>query len=97
MFILQSHTWTVEATLLVASTYGSLAGSLTTTFDPTSGQAMFPDLQMSGFGIYYIQFRVVSNPADFNMTLNERFVIVNPAHIGMTIEETYEVKVRGNI
>lgn len=75
------------------TTYGDLSGVLTTTFDPASGRALFPGLQVTGFGVFYVQFQVYSNPADYNFTLNHKMYIINPNHVGMTIEETYEVKV----
>lgn len=80
--------------MLMDSPYGTLGGVLSTTFDPTNGQALFPDLNITGYGVFYVQFRVYSDPADYNMTLDYKMYIVNPAHIGMAIEETYEVKVR---
>lgn len=54
---------------------------------------MFPDLTLTGFGMFYVQFRVISNPPDFNITLNHKLNIKSPAHVGMTIEEEYELKV----
>lgn len=92
-FQFQDHTWYAEARMLTDSPYGSLGGVLSTTFDPVSGQALFPNLNLTGFGIFYVQFRVYSDPADYNITLNHKMYIINPQHIGMTIEETYEVKV----
>lgn len=79
--------------MLGSSPYGSLDGVLTSSFDPSTGRALFPDLKMDGFGVFYVQFRVVLNPPDFNLTLNHKMTIKNPAHVGMTIEEEYEVKV----
>lgn len=80
--------------MLATSPYGSLDGaSLTTSFDVATGRALFPSLYFTGFGFYYVQFRVVSNPPDFNLTLNQKMIIINPDHVGMTIEEEYEVKV----
>lgn len=93
LFRFQDHVWYAEAQMLVDSPYGSLSGVLSTTFDPASGQALFPDLNVTGFGTFYVQFRAYSDPADYNITLNHKMFIINPAHIGMTIEETYEVKV----
>ena len=74
-------------------TYGSLSGVLTADFDPSSGQALFPDLNMTGFGIFYIKFRVVSDPADFDITLKHKINILHPNHVGMVVEEEYEIQV----
>ena len=91
--IFQDHVWYAEASMLIDSPYASLGGVSSTTFDPASGQALFPDLNITGFGTYYIQFRVYSDPIDYNMTYNHKLYIVNPDHIGMVVEETYELKV----
>lgn len=90
----RQHTWSAEARILGSSSYASLSGTPTSTFDLATGRVMFPDLALTGFGIFYVQFRVTSNPPDFNLTLNHKMAIKNPAHIGMTIEEQYEVKVK---
>ena len=73
--------------------YGGLSGVLTTTFDQITGQALFPNLQITGFGFFYIQFRVYSDPPGFNFTRNEKMHIMNPAHVGMVPEEEYEIQV----
>ncbi|KAL4228989.1 Fibrocystin-L [Mactra antiquata] len=94
----RQHTWTAEAQLLGNSRWGSLDGvGLSTSFDLVTGRAMFPSLHFTGFGMYYIQFRVVSNPPDFNITLNHKMVIKNPAHIGMNIERASEIQVKYNV
>lgn len=82
--------------MLGTSMYGSLDGVLTSSFDSSTGRALFPDLNITGFGMYYVQFRVVSDPPDFNFTFNHKLNIKNPAHVGMTIEEEYEIKVRND-
>ena len=66
---------------------------LTADFDPSSGQALFPDLNMTGFGFFYIKFNIVSEPADFNISLSYKLNILNPAHVGMVAEEEYEIQV----
>ena len=91
----QNHTWTAEASVLGNPKYGSLNGVLTATFNPATGQALFPDLNITGFGIFYIQFHVVSSPPDFDTTLNYKMNIMNPAHVGMVPEEEYEIQVLG--
>jgi hypothetical protein len=80
--------------MLGSSPYASLYGTPSTSFDLATGRVMFPDLALNGFGMFYVEFRVISNPPDFNMTLNHKMAIKNPAHVGMTIEEQYDVKVR---
>jgi hypothetical protein len=91
--LLQDHTWTADVSMISASDYASLAGTTTISFDTVTGRVMFPDLSFTGFGTFYLQFRVVSDPPDFNLTMNHKIPIKNPTHVGMTVEETYEVKV----
>ncbi|XP_060573258.1 fibrocystin-L-like isoform X2 [Ruditapes philippinarum] len=93
----RDHTWTSEVILLGSSNYASLSGVFTSSFDATSGRALFPDLTLTGFGMYYLQFRVISNPPDFNLTLNHKLNIKNPSHVGMTVEEDYEVQVKFDV
>ncbi|XP_053372863.1 fibrocystin-L-like [Mercenaria mercenaria] len=93
----RDHTWTAEVSLLGSSPYASLDGVLTSSFDTATGQAMFPDLTLTGIGMYYLQFNVVSNPPDFKLTLNEKMGIKHPSHVGMTIEEEYEVQVKFDV
>lgn len=73
--------------------YGGLTGVLTTTFDAITGRALFPNLQITGFGFFYIQFRVYSDPPGFDFNLNEKMKIMNPAHVGMVPEEEYQIQV----
>ncbi|KAL4228553.1 Fibrocystin-L [Mactra antiquata] len=94
----RDHTWSAEAKMLGSPTeYGSLDGTLTSSFDPSTGRAMFPDLNITGFGMFYVQFRVVSNPPDYNLTLNHKLNIMHPNHVGMIIEDTYEVEVKFDV
>ena len=80
--------------MLGTSKYGSLSGTLSASFDVSTGQALFPDLTLTGLGMYYLKFTVTSTPDDYNLTTNYKVNVINPSHIGMTIEETSEVKVR---
>ncbi|XP_045210443.2 fibrocystin-L-like isoform X2 [Mercenaria mercenaria] len=90
----RGHTWTAEASLLGSSPYADLEGHLASSFDTSTGRAMFPDLNITGFGIYYVQFRVVSDPPDFNLTLNHKLNIKLPSHVDMIVEEQYEVQIK---
>ena len=92
-FPFQNHTWYAEAQLLGNSQYSTLDGVLSTTFDPMTGRAIFPNLMLTGFGFFYIRFRVYSDPADFDFTINERMKILNPKFVGMIPEEEYEIQV----
>lgn len=90
----RNHTWFAEVALLADSKYGNLAGDLSANFDLMTGQATFPNLSITGFGIFYIQFCVYSDPPEYNLTLNERMVITNPRHVGLVPEEQYDIKVK---
>ncbi|WAR05573.1 PKHL1-like protein, partial [Mya arenaria] len=89
----RDHTWTGEVSMLKASEYGDLGGAVATTFDPASSQAMFMGLNMSGYGVFYVQIHVVSDPPDYDLTVNHKLNIMNPAHVGLVVEETYELSV----
>lgn len=91
--LLKAHTWTVEVSMLTPSPYSDLEGAVDTTFDPFSGQASFPNLTMTGFGVYYLQFHVVSNPADYDLTLDLKLEVMSASHAGVTPEADKEVKV----
>ncbi|XP_052286416.1 fibrocystin-L-like [Dreissena polymorpha] len=90
----RDHQWTVEVSMLATSQYTDLEGAMATTFDPFSGQASFPNLTMTGFGVYYLQFRVVSDPADFDLTLDLKLEVMSANHAGVTPEDDKEVKVK---
>ena len=92
-FLQQNHTWYAEAELLGNPQYGGLDGVLSTTFDTMTGRALFPNLNITGFGFFYIRFRVYSDPAGFNFTINERMKILNPKFVGMVPEEEYQIEV----
>jgi len=54
---------------------------------------MFPDLNITGYGFFYIKFQFTSFPAEYSFTLNEKIEILSPSHVGMVIEESYEMQV----
>ena len=93
MYLFQNHTWSAEVSVLGNPTYGNVSGVLTADFDPASGQALFPDLNVTGFGVFYVQFHVLSDPADFDFYLNYKLNVLHPNHVGMVVEEEYEIKV----
>ena len=95
--ITQNHTWYAEVDMLGNPKYGKLQGVLSTVFNPVTGRALFPHLKITGFGFFYVQFRVNSDPSDFNLTLNEKMIIMNPDHVGMVAEEQYEIQVHYSI
>jgi hypothetical protein len=82
--------------MISPSNYSTLGGTTTISFDPNTGRVMFPDLLFTGFGTFCLQFRVVSDPPDFNMTMNHKIIIKHPKHIDMIVEETYKVMVINN-
>ena len=67
---------------------------LTTNFDPLTGEAMYTDLAVTGVGVYYIQFNVVSTPPDYNLTLNQKVITRRPSHSGLMIQESNEIRVQ---
>ena len=89
----QNHTWYAEAAMLGNPKYGGLNGVMSTTFDSITGRAIFPNLNITGFGFFYIQFSVYSDPPGFNFTLNEKMHIMNPLHVGMVAEDESEIQV----
>lgn len=91
---LQGHTWTASASILGGSSlYTDLTGFTSLPFDISTGRAMFPDLGFTGYGIFYIQFRVVSSPEDFNLTFNQRAIVKDTTHVLMNMETEYEMRV----
>ncbi|XP_060603397.1 fibrocystin-L-like isoform X3 [Ruditapes philippinarum] len=93
----RNHTWTASVSMISPSNYSTLGGTTTISFDPNTGRVMFPDLLFTGFGTFCLQFRVVSDPPDFNMTMNHKIIIKHPKHIDMIVEETYKVMVKFNV
>ncbi|XP_048254422.1 fibrocystin-L-like isoform X3 [Haliotis rufescens] len=58
----RGHTWSVTASM----TEGTLTGTKTVSFDPSTGMATFSDLQIDEIGRYYLKFHVTSTPADYD-------------------------------
>jgi hypothetical protein len=82
--------------MISPSNYATLGGTTTMSFDTYTGRVMFPDLSFTGFGFFCLQFRVVSDPPDFNMTMKHKMIIKHPKHIDMIVEETYGMMVINN-
>lgn len=93
-FILQNRIWYTEAAMLGKPTYGNLTGELNSLFNATTGRALYPDLNITGFGFYYIKFRVYSEPPDCDFTFNEKMIIMNPENLAMIPEEEYKIQVK---
>lgn len=89
----QNHTWHVETAMLGNPKYGDLGGVLSTTFDPITGRAIFSNLRITGFCFFYIQFRIYSEPTEYNFTLNEKMYIMNPLHVGLVSEAKSKIQV----
>ncbi|XP_053372850.1 fibrocystin-L-like [Mercenaria mercenaria] len=90
----RQHSWSAEVGMLSSSPYANVTGTFNTSFDPETGLAIFPNLSFSGFGIYYLKLIVVSDPPEYNLTLNHRVTISSLKHSNSTIEEVCEVKVK---
>ncbi|XP_053372849.1 fibrocystin-L-like [Mercenaria mercenaria] len=90
----RQHSWSAEVGMLASSSYSNVTGTFNTSFDPETGLAIFPNLSFSGCGIYYLKFIVVSDPPEYNLTLNHRVTILSLEHDNTTIEEICKVKVK---
>jgi hypothetical protein len=68
-FSQQGHSWTARAEITDPAVYwGSLGGTTSVTFDPSSGLAQFLDLQLTVSGAAPVRFTIESNPADYVLT-----------------------------
>ncbi|XP_045208899.2 fibrocystin-L-like [Mercenaria mercenaria] len=90
----RQHTWSAEVGMLGSSPHRNVTGTCNTSFDAMTGEAIFSNLSFTGFGVYYLQFSIVSNPPEYSLTLNHRVIIKSPALYNSTIEEVYEVKIK---
>ncbi|XP_053388767.1 fibrocystin-L-like isoform X2 [Mercenaria mercenaria] len=90
----REHTWSSEVSLLHSSVYANLTGFLNTSFDEETGRVTFYNLTVTGVGWYYLKFRVLSDPPEYNLTLSWRLAIKDPAHVNMTVEESTTIKLK---
>ncbi|XP_052805044.1 fibrocystin-L-like isoform X2 [Mya arenaria] len=93
----RDHAWSANVSLLGNSLHGDLQGTTTATFDPITGLASFRDLNITGFGMFYMKFHVTTDPAGFDLTHYHKLVVVNPDHIGLFVDESYDMEVKFDV
>ena len=82
-----------DINMLRTSDYANLTGILNASFDVDTGLATFYNLSMSGFGLYFLQINVISDPPEYNVSFNWMVTIRDPLTVNMTVAETSSVKV----
>jgi hypothetical protein len=93
ILLFQGHTWTCEVDMIRPSVYADLTGIHNTPFDVGTGRASFYNMSVTGYGLYFLQITVVSNPQEYILTYNWRVQIKDPRLVNMTVEETSLVQV----
>ena len=79
-FILQGRTWKCSASLYMPEMYkGELASTPVTTVNSASGKATFKDLRFTEPGRYFLQYKCVSDPKQYNNVFISDAINVFPA------------------
>ncbi|XP_061164553.1 fibrocystin-L-like [Saccostrea echinata] len=88
----RGHSWTVAAEIGMSELYDeNIMDPKTTTFDVNSGQASFNDLLFFTSGVYVIRFNITSDPADYNIELQEIVVVRGISQQGITTDTVKEI------
>ncbi|KAL3885610.1 hypothetical protein ACJMK2_025660 [Sinanodonta woodiana] len=85
------HTWNVSASLVSGSSYGTLTGTLTTTFNPSTGKATFSNLNFSAIGPNCVKYHIMSEPAWYDEIYIGVIHVMSPSHVNMVVEETKDI------
>lgn len=77
--LFQNHHWTADINLLEKSKYGHLSDTHMTEVDVNTGHILFRNLSFIGFGVFYLQITVESDPAEYNLTFSYKQVVLRPS------------------
>ncbi|KAK3587658.1 hypothetical protein CHS0354_042441 [Potamilus streckersoni] len=87
----RDHTWNVTASSVSESSYGTLTGTLTTTFNPSTGKATFSNLNFTAIGPNYVKYRIMSEPAGYDEVYIGVIHVMSSSHVNMVVEETSDI------
>ncbi|KAK3587659.1 hypothetical protein CHS0354_042443 [Potamilus streckersoni] len=85
------HTWNVTASLVSENSYGTLTGTLSTTFNPSTGKATFSNLNFTAIGPNYIKYHILSEPAWYDEIYIGVIHVMSSSHVNMVVEKTADI------
>ncbi|XP_069115782.1 fibrocystin-L-like [Argopecten irradians] len=102
----RGHNWTITIELNEkADPLGTLTGTTQVNFDPVTNRAMFDDLTITGYGVYFLNFHIVSSPAEYefneeiSVTVNASSPVDTSASrvMEITYDANYDDVITGNV
>ncbi|XP_052245987.1 fibrocystin-L-like isoform X3 [Dreissena polymorpha] len=93
----RGHTFAASCDTLMEFEEGSLTGTLSGQFEPSTGHVAFTDWRFTGYGLVYISCQVESVPAEYDFYSFHKVVVLSPAQDAIVVTANSIVTVRYNL